>query len=399
MIVTAEQRDETDGFYRELTSFEDFADVADIDRYQPAPDDWLVVIADISGSTKAIQEGRYKDVNLVGAASITAVLNVTQAHDIPYVFGGDGATLLIPPAALPDVCRALVKTRHIAMAEFGLDLRVGAVPVHRVRDDNVDVLVAKYRLSPGNFLAVFSGGGVGLVDKLIKADNGTHGYLLNNDGGEGGLDLHGLSCRWEPLAAQRGVMLSMLIQALSSDREKAADIYRQVMAGINEALGFKLENNQPVQAANLRFRWPPKGLVAEAQATRGKKWFLIRMLDLYWECLVQLILETFELKLGAYDAALYRRELRANTDYRRFDDTLRLVLDCSPGEVINIERVLVAFRDQGAIAFGTHQADTALMTCLIFSLTDSEHVHFIDGGDGGFAVAAKQLKAQLTEKP
>ena len=39
--------------------------------------------------------------------------------------------------------------------------------------------------------------------------------------------------------------------------------------------------------------------------------------------------------------------------------------------------------------------DTALMTCLVFNLEKSEHVHFIDGGDGGFAIAAKQLKAQL----
>jgi hypothetical protein len=35
------------------------------------------------------------------------------------------------------------------------------------------------------------------------------------------------------------------------------------------------------------------------------------------------------------------------------------------------------------------------MTCIVFSLTASEHVHFIDGGDGGFAMAALQLKEQL----
>lgn len=40
-------------------------------------------------------------------------------------------------------------------------------------------------------------------------------------------------------------------------------------------------------------------------------------------------------------------------------------------------------------------ADTALMTCLVFNLRKSEHVHFVDGGDGGFAIAAKQLKTQL----
>ena len=35
------------------------------------------------------------------------------------------------------------------------------------------------------------------------------------------------------------------------------------------------------------------------------------------------------------------------------------------------------------------------MTCLVFSLEASDHLHFIDGADGGFALAARQLKAQL----
>jgi hypothetical protein len=35
------------------------------------------------------------------------------------------------------------------------------------------------------------------------------------------------------------------------------------------------------------------------------------------------------------------------------------------------------------------------MTCLVFSLEQSRHMHFIDGADGGYALAALQLKAQL----
>ena len=35
------------------------------------------------------------------------------------------------------------------------------------------------------------------------------------------------------------------------------------------------------------------------------------------------------------------------------------------------------------------------MTCYVNGLEDGQHIHFIDGGDGGYAVAAKQLKQQL----
>jgi hypothetical protein len=35
------------------------------------------------------------------------------------------------------------------------------------------------------------------------------------------------------------------------------------------------------------------------------------------------------------------------------------------------------------------------MTCLVFSLDSHEHVHFIDGSDGGFAMAAVGFKERL----
>ena len=35
------------------------------------------------------------------------------------------------------------------------------------------------------------------------------------------------------------------------------------------------------------------------------------------------------------------------------------------------------------------------MTYYVANLEPSQHIHFIDGGDGGYAMAAKQLKTQL----
>ena len=39
------------------------------------------------------------------------------------------------------------------------------------------------------------------------------------------------------------------------------------------------------------------------------------------------------------------------------------------------------------------------MTCYVPSFSDGKHVHFIDGGDGGYAIAAKQLKQQMKDDP
>ncbi len=72
-----------------------------------------------------------------------------------------------------------------------------------------------------------------------------------------------------------------------------------------------------------------------------------------------------------------------------------MVLDVSEDRAGRIEAFLEREQNAGRLIHGAHITDTALMTCLIFSLEQSEHVHFIDGGDGGFAMAVKAFKSRL----
>ena len=113
------------------------------------------------------------------------------------------------------------------------------------------------------------------------------------------------------------------------------------------------------------------------------------------ESFFQSIAERFNLKLGPYNAPVYRQELRANTDFRKYDGLLRMVLDVSGEQAGAIEAYLAAEHKAGRLVYGTHRADSALMTCLVFSLEQSQHIHFIDGADGGFALAAQGFKQQI----
>src|SRR5690348_15299107 len=112
----------------------DFGEVTRASRYSPLPEDWHVALCDVRNSTAAVEAGKYKNVNTVGAAAITAALNAAGSLDIPFSFEGDGCVLCVPPGLLEDIRAALAKTRDVARDGFGLELRIATVPVTRIRE-------------------------------------------------------------------------------------------------------------------------------------------------------------------------------------------------------------------------------------------------------------------------
>lgn len=380
-------------FVADLPSLARFADVVDPDRFAAAPDDWRLYGCDIVNSTGAIAAGRYKAVNMAGAACIVAAINAARGIDLAYVFGGDGASILVPDARANAVDAALSRTRQLIANGFGLEMRVGAVPIPDLRARGAELKVAMLELSPGNRLAMFSGGGATLADRLIKGDIAGDWRIAEPD--EAAPDLDGLSCRWQALAARRGAMICLLAVALSADPGERARTYGELLAAIERILAGDIAAATPVRADNLQFRWPPRGLGLEATATRADRPRWRRLLSIAAQSLAQALAEGSGLRIGAYQPRRYRAELMANADYRRFDDVLRLVLDVTPDQRQALERHLAELHQRGEIAFGLHVSDRALMTCLLFDLEASRHLHLIDGWGGGFTLAARAMKAQV----
>jgi hypothetical protein len=158
----------TEHFYENLERIKAFTQLTHLDRYLPLPDDWFIGIADVVQSTKAIEAGRYKAVNTVGAAVLVAITNALPHLCFPYVFGGDGATVAIPSVYLEEVKDALART--VAWSEETLDLvlRAAIIPVRDIREAGHDVRVARYAASENVSYAMFAGGGVAWADDQLK---------------------------------------------------------------------------------------------------------------------------------------------------------------------------------------------------------------------------------------
>ena len=204
-------------FYRDIPEVKRFIGVIEDKNFYPVPDDWVIVITDIVNSTQAVNTGRYKDVNMLGGAAICAIRNVTDKREWPFVFGGDGATVLIEPSVVPDVKAALVRTRSLAQDSFALELRIGFVPVCDIRKQGADLVVARHEVSPGNCFALFGGGGVELADALIKADQHAQTYRVPEYSLPGMPDLTGLSCRWESIIARKGRIVCLLVKPQATE--------------------------------------------------------------------------------------------------------------------------------------------------------------------------------------
>ena len=158
----------TDGFYQSLPILRDFTRVMDPRLFAPLPGDWMVGVADVMQSTKAIAENRYKAVNMAGAAVIVAITNALANRDFPFVFGGDGASFAVAAEAAVAARQALAETATWVKEDLDLTLRIGMVPVADIRAHGFDVRVARYAPSQNISIAMFAGGGIAWADAAMK---------------------------------------------------------------------------------------------------------------------------------------------------------------------------------------------------------------------------------------
>lgn len=381
-----------DSFYASVPRFERFADVVDPSCYRPLPDDWLIGVADVVNSTGAIAAGRYKAVNIVGAGVISAVFNARGHEAFPFVFGGDGAAFAVPPTARPQIETALAAMRTWAGDEIGLDLRAAVIPVADIRTAGHDVAVARFAVSPACDYAMFAGGGISWAEKQMKA--GAYAVAPAPPGSRP--NLSDLSCRWMPIAARQGEIASLIVApADGADPAAYAALVRRIVAIVEESTE---RAGHPVPPDGPPFVWPPQAAAYEARARRSGLPLWVGYAIVLARAFPPWLMQQTHQKLGRLDPFLYRRNAAHNTDFRKFDDGLRLTLDCRTEVTARLEALLERAASDGIADYGLHRQGHALMTCIVPSMLHADHMHFVDGADGGYAKAAEMLKDAVARR-
>lgn len=377
----------SDDFYDRIPVFRGFPSVMDETLYRPLPQDWLIGTTDVVGSTRAIRENRYKAVNMAGAAGIAAVVN-TLGREFPFAFGGDGASFAVPPSWAEKSRNALAATLRWAQDELSLELRGAMVPVKEIRAHGLDVRVARFAPSDDVTYAMFTGGGLAWAETAMKL--GQFAILPAPPGTRP--DLTGLSCRFEEMPSLHGLVLAILV--VPGDRADPRAFRRAIQEIV---LLAEQKGHAPVPAQGPDFRWPPEGIELEARASsRGDLPLFVRRTAALLRTALYFLILRFRVRVGPFIPAVYLKQVVANSDHRKFDDALRMIIDCDPEFADEIEQKLELAARSGILRFGLHRERAAVMTCFAPFPAHADHMHFVDGAAGGYALAAAALKTGVS---
>lgn len=372
----------------------DYAKLANSANLLPVEEDWAVVVADVTGSTKAVMDGRYRDVNLVGAACIAAIRNEFGGQTVPYVFGGDGATFLVEPSKLNCVLLLLNEVKELAIKHLNLTLRVGHILIKEVKELGGEVFYGQLPLTEYESFAYFRGNGIAIAERVIKERSAkittTHTDCPNN---KKRVNLSGLACRILPCDAQRGEVLSIIIEPQLYGKGQdnlLTDIFKSL-----QHTG-KLHRLRPIYIDNLKRSALGDKWIAEAKLKSKKTSIFsipLSLIKTFLEYLIVYFIFFFEVPLKEIgDHLAYNQAVILQSDWIKMDGALRLVIDVTKPEKRRLLRTLSKMQKANKIWYGCHSSTSAVIVCHYQSGVDNKHTHFVDGVGGGLTLAAFDLK-------
>lgn len=372
----------------------DFEHLASSEWFNPAPSSSSVVVADVRGSTKLVQNGRQRDVNLVGAACIAAIRNLFPRGRVPYVFGGDGATFLVNDVDLPLCLRALEGVGDRAWSRLGIRLRVGAVSMDEIRSHGLDVRYGSVASGPGEDAIFLRGEGIALADRLVKERSNqpassTEPNVKTN--------ISGLSCRLLPFVTKRGIIASWVIEP-SLTGTSQDPLFQEIFSRLKK--DGPLARFCPVHADQVRHRWLSPQWRSEGRLHSSDASKVSQVMSML-RALIQSLLTRYVFKFNKANATTglpsrYISEVPNQSDWIKTNGGLYLILDMTHEEYSDFKKWLSVKEKEGALTFGVHSSSGALVTCHLHSSSEYRHFHFVDGAGGGLTAAAVQLKAKKT---
>ncbi|MCW3111115.1 MAG: hypothetical protein JWQ09_5621 [Segetibacter sp.] len=379
-------------FYRDLQILElPIPEVFKQQLFADVPIGWYIIITDVKNSTAAVNAGKHNDVNLVAASSIIAAINVAKKNDvdIPFFFTGDGATIMVPEYLLKDVMVGLNVHNINSMKNFDLQMHLGCISVQDIKDAGHFLQIAKVQFGKNLSKPVVIGDGLKYAEKMIKYAAKDQDENIDDPNI---LNLEGLECRWDKVKPplEENEVVCYLIEA--SDPQKQMEVYGSVLRKIEEIFG-PLEERNPLSVDRLKLLVTFQKIRGEILAKFGR-WKAADFIATFLKTFIGRFFIRYNLKINNIPGQEYLRQVISNADILTIDGRINTIISGKKEKRLQFIQYLSEQEKIGKLVYGHFISKESVITCYIEN-RDSKHIHFVDGSDGGYTEASKELKMKF----
>ena len=374
-------------FYKKLKlSKESLIDLLDNEEdFKNVPESWYVIVVDIQNSTNAVKEGNHHQVNLTATGAIISVLNTIRKFqgniEIPYFFGGDGATFIVQFSLLDKIVQVLDNYRLHIKRKTNLVLRVGQIHVKKLVEKNVQLKIAKHQLTEKLSIPIVLGNGLKVAEHIIKSsfkEKNTTSF------DESLLNLEGMECRWDEISPDKSQAKVVCLLLDATVEATQSDIYKQVLSQMEKDFG-SFENRQPIKNTKLRLDANPKKVLEEMK---------ISLVSNNWMYFLKSWLKTnfgkIYLNLTS-SGKQYLKQIGQLSHTFMLDGMINTVFTAEQSKIDNFITFLDTLEADNKLIYGIHVTHASVMSCYVLDRRTT-HSHFVDGTEGGYTSAAKMFK-------
>lgn len=371
-------------FYRDLqVQHTDISEVFnDEDAFKKVPPSWNIIITDIKNSTATVAAGNHQVVNLAATGSIVACLNIARKNniEIPFFFGGDGATILVPDQILEECVSALVLHQENCQINFDFFLRVDHCKVAKIYDLGHQLLMSKIQINALHIIPVVIGDALQRAEELMKLDN----RKIDPSPSPYNLDLKGMECKWDRIAppVDSNIIITLIVKATSADLQKTT--YKNVLEILNNIFGY-INKRHPITREKLVMINKLSQLKNEVIMKFSKYKFTALLISMMRSTIARWYLKKHPVGIR------YLSELPQLSESIMLDGTINTVIAGTTPQKDLLIAQLERLKKDGLIEYGHHISDRSVLSCYVTAM-DSYHIHFLDGDYGGYTKAAQYFK-------
>lgn len=363
------------------------------ENFSAVPANWHVIISDVKNSTGAVAAGKHNDVNLVAAGSLIASLNVARKHqvEIPFFFGGDGSTLLVPSQIHAETMAALAAHNINTRKNFGLEMHIGSLPVKTILESGHSISLAKMEIDSVYSKAIAVGDGLRYAEQKIKQKQKDEEETIAKTPE---LDLTGLECRWDKVKPPReeAENVCYLVEAVEPQRQ--VEVYTNLFSVIEDIYG-DLQKRHPLCMEQLKPLYSWEKLKKEMLIKFGE-WKLAYFMDSFFRSVFGAFSFKYNWDIGGVLGKEYLKQLIAHADTFAVDGRVNTIICGTPQQHSTFLNYLSQEEKKGNLIYGHHSSKESIMTCYIEE-RNQKHIHFVDGADGGYTEASKEFKQKLKQ--